>query len=211
MSKEQPDGRVEGDGQDGRNGHGEVLREGQGFEETAFHPFQSKDRHEGDGNDQKGKKARPAHFFDRVDHNVLITALSAPGIPVLQLFMRLFHDHNGCIHHGADGNGNPAEAHDIGRNPHQIHGDEGEDDRNRDGNDGNKGRRDMPEKDQDHKADDDKLFEQRSLERINGPFDQIGPVISRDNLNPWGKGRFRLLQFCPDTLDDFERILSDIA
>ena len=61
--EEQAQGRVQGDGQDRGDGHGGVLREGEGLEQPSLLRLEGENRHEGDGDHQKGEEGRSAHLL----------------------------------------------------------------------------------------------------------------------------------------------------
>ncbi len=44
-------------------------------------------------------------------------------IPLLKPFMRVFNHHDGGIHHRSHGNGDPAQGHNIGVQPLEMHDD----------------------------------------------------------------------------------------
>ena len=45
-------------------------------------------------------------------------------LPSLEMLVRIFDHHNGCIDHGADRDSDPAQRHDIGIHPLETHHDE---------------------------------------------------------------------------------------
>ena len=57
-------------------------------------------------------------------------------------------------------------------------------------------------------ADDDEFFDQRALEGLDRPFDQIATIIGGHDLNARRKGRLQLLQFCTDPLNDLQGVFS---
>jgi hypothetical protein len=82
----------------------------------------------------------------------------------LQLFMGVLHHDDGRIDHGADGDGDAAEAHDVETDPLQIHDDEGHQDRHRQRQNDDKaalGR--WKQKEDNHQGNDNTLFNQLVL------------------------------------------------
>src|SRR5512137_2698508 len=122
--------------------------------------------------------------------------------------MGLLDDDDGRINHGADRNSNAAEAHDVGRQSHQIHRDEGDDNRNRYGDNGNKGRGDVPEEDHDHDADNNQFFKQRIFKCFNRTLDQGGAIIGGNDFDPGRKRSLHLSKFFSDSFNNLERVLS---
>ena len=85
----------------------------------------------------------------------------------------LDHD-DGRIDHRADGNGDAAERHDVRGQAEPHHGQEREDDGNRQCDDGDQRRADMPEKDKAHEGDDDALLDELFAQSIDGALvDQL--------------------------------------
>ena len=81
------------------------------------------------------------------------------------------------IHHGANGNGDAAQAHDVGIEPQHVHG--GQRDEHADGqhDDGHQRAPCVHEK---HHADhghDDAFLDQDPFQIVDRPMDQVGTVI----------------------------------
>ena len=99
-------------------GHRIGLGERQRSEQATFLCFQREDRHEGQGDDQQREEQRGAHLHGGFgDH---LPALFPDQLPVgmlvlpgLQLLVGVLNHHHGCIDHGAHGDGNPAQGHDV--------------------------------------------------------------------------------------------------
>lgn len=153
--EKQPDGRVQGDGQHRGNDHGEVLGEGERFEEPPFLGFESENQHEGDGDDEECKKAGTSYLFHCGDNDLLEFSPAPFSAPMFQLLVGLLHDDDSGVHHGPDGDGNAAEGHDVGRDSHAVQRDEGDDDGDGNREDGNDGAGDVPEEDEDDETDDE--------------------------------------------------------
>ncbi len=125
----------------------------------------------------------------------MTTARSSAGaarlLPLLELLVGLLDDDDRGVVQGADGDGQAAEGHDVGRDPQQPEGDEGQQDRDRDGDDRDERAGDVPEEEEDHEADGEQDLEERRLQVADGPVDEVGPVIDRDDLDPGGQARPR--------------------
>ncbi|MCY1376206.1 hypothetical protein D9M69_636780 [compost metagenome] len=48
------------------------------------------------------------------------------GMPRLNFLVGVLNHHHRGVHHGADGNGDPAQGHDVGVDPLLLHDDEGD-------------------------------------------------------------------------------------
>ena len=123
---------IERDGQHRGHDHPEGLGVGQRLEQPSFLRLQGEHRNERDGDHQQREEARAADFLDRRDDDFLVVAAAAGALPHLQFLVRLLHHHDGRVHHGADGDGDAAERHDVGRDAHAA--ERNERDQHRDGN-----------------------------------------------------------------------------
>ncbi len=84
---------------------------------------------------------------------------SAFRFPMLQLFGSLLHHDDGGVHHGANGNGDATQRHDIRSETSCLHGNERQNDRDRNRQNGDDGARNVPKENQNHQADDQQLFD----------------------------------------------------
>src|SRR5882672_2138911 len=207
--QEQTNRRIERDGQYRGNRHGEVLGERQRLEQPSLLILKREDRHERDGDHQQREETRPAHLLDRVNDDARRASLPPFGLPMLQLFVRLFDHHDGCVHHRADCNGDPAQRHDVRGQPRAVHRDEGEEHGNRDCDNRDDRARNVPQEDQDDDADDDQFFYQRRFQRIYGSLNEVGPVIGNGDLDSFRQRRRVLFQFGLDALDHVHDVLAE--
>src|SRR5262249_14706066 len=81
-------------------------------------------------------------------------------------------------------------------------------DRDRDGEDRNDRARDVPEEDEDDEADDQQLFPERVLQRVNRAIDQLRTVVGRNDLDPFREGLLHVLQLRLHAVDHVQRILA---
>ena len=135
-------------------------------------------------------------------------SLAASFDPEFQLLVGILDFDDGAVHEHTDGNGDAGERHDVRVQPHQVHGDKGQQHRHRNRDDRDDGRRDVPEEDQDHKADDDHLEDQLFFEIVDGAFDQFRAVIGGDDFHALGQGRLEFLEPLLDPADDLVGILA---
>ena len=97
----------------------------------------------------------------------MIVARTPFRVPVLKLFVCLLHDYDCRINHGSDSDSDSAERHDVGAHAAHLNGNKCQDHSDRNGNDGNDGTREVPQKDHDHQADDDQFFNECVLQVID--------------------------------------------
>ena len=119
MRKGKPQRRIERDGQHRGHNHPEGLCIGQRLEQPSFLRLQGKHGDERDGDHQQREEARAADLLHRRDDHFLVVSAAARALPYFQFLMRLLHHHDRRIHHGADGDGDAAERHDVGRDAHR--------------------------------------------------------------------------------------------
>ena len=119
--------------------HRESLGERQWPEQPAFDRRQREDRHETDGDDQQGKEERTPYAFGGSNDNIdsfAVGRFALVGLAkMFELLVRIFDHDDRRIHHGADGDGDAAQGHDIGGQMESKHGQEGNDNGNGQGDD----------------------------------------------------------------------------
>src|SRR6185369_6430776 len=120
----------------------------------------------------------------------------------------LDHD-DGGIDHGADGNRNAAEAHDVGTDPHQPHDDHGNKDADRQHDDGDEGAADMQQENETDEGDDDAFLDEGMLQVVDGPVDQLRAVIDRLDMNALGQALGDIGDLRLHIVDDVEGILAE--
>ena len=126
---------------------------------------------------------------------------------MLQLLVRLFHHDYGRVHHRPDGDGDSSQRHDVRAHADCVHGNEGHDHRDGNRQDRDDGAWDVPQENQNHKADDDQLFDQRVSQGVDRAVNEIRAVVCRHNLDTgWKTGlqveklRFHLPDHIPNIL-----------
>ena len=174
----------QGDGQHGRRAHGKGLGVGQGLEETAALGAQGEDGQEGDGDHQEGEEQRGPHFLGGLQDQ------GAPGRVrggVLDVLVGVFdHDHRG-VHHDPDGEGDAAQAHDVGADARGVHDGQGDQDPQGQGDDGHQGTAEVQQEDDADQGHDHHFFDELVGQVGNGPVDQVGTVIGRGDDHPRGQ------------------------
>ncbi len=185
--EEHAQGRIQGDSQDRGDGHGQVLGVGQRSEEAALLVHQREHGHEGDGDDQQREEDRRPHFQQGFQAHVVEVAGAPRAVPGLQFLVGVLHLHDGSVHEHADADGDPGEGHEVGVLPQAQHGNEGQGHGDGDRHDGHDGRGHVPEENEDHEGNDDHLLDELVLHRVDGPFDELGAVVDRHHLDPFGQ------------------------
>ena len=178
------------------------------MEQFPFLSLQQEDRHEGEDDDGQGEEDRPADLFGGSDDDLQPLFRPLLGRHLGQVAVAVLHHDDPGIHQHADGDGNTPQGHDVGGDPHQLHGDEGDQHRDRQGQDDHQGALEVEQEDQDHQRDDDRFLQQACLQGIDGPLDQVGAVVGDHDLHA---GRQPFLQFLDLDLDPVDDILGILA
>ena len=208
MREQQSHRRVQRDSQHRGNDHGEVLGVGQRLEKAAFLSLQGQHGQERNGDHQQCKEARSADFLHGIDDHPVVVFLSSGPLPFFEVLVGLLHHHDGRIHHGADGNRNAAERHDIGADAHHLHRNERDDN-----SDGNREYRDdrtgnVPQEDEDHQRHNHHFLGERPFQVCDGTENQVGTVVRGDDLYARRQPGFQILDLRLDSLDRIERVLA---
>ena len=179
--------RRQGDCQERRKEHGKCLRVGQGFEEPSRLGLEGEDGKKSHRNDQQREEERRPHFLGRFDNDIHPVPRFPLMLPLLELLVGIFHHDDGGVHHGADGDGNAGEAHDIGGDAQIIHADEGHENGDGQRDDDHQGAGQVKKKDQADHAHRDDQFDNLLFEGGHGSLNEIRTVIGGDDLYPFGK------------------------
>ena len=99
--------------------------------------------------------------------------------------MGIFNHDDRRIDHCADGDGDAAQAHDVGVDPLEIHDDKSNQDRHRQGKDGDQGAGEMEEKECRDQGNDNALLDQFLLERVDGALNQAATIINSLDRYPF--------------------------
>ena len=95
VGEQEPERRIQGDGQERSDDHREGLRIAKGLEQTPLLGLQGQHGKKRDGDDQKREKTRPPDLLDGPDDHLPVIAFSALLLPHFELLVRLFHHHDG--------------------------------------------------------------------------------------------------------------------
>ena len=190
--------RHQGDGEDRRRRHGVGLGEGQGLEEAAGLFLEGEDRQKGDRDHQQGVEEGGPDLHGRVGDDVPMP-LFAPV--ALEMLVGVLDHDDGGVDHGADGDGDPAQAHDVGVDPLTVHDDKGHEDGDGQGDNGHQGAGQVEEKQGGDHRHHDALLDEFFPEGVHGAFDEPGAVIDRLDGDPRGQAALQGFELGADPLD----------
>ena len=91
-----------------------------------------------------------------------ISVRGLSGRRALQMLVRVLDHDDGRVDHGADGDGDAAEAHDVGADAEQLHGQERHQDADGQHQDGDERAAHMQQEHDAHQRDDEAFLEQRA-------------------------------------------------
>ena len=120
--------RCEGDRKNRGGEHGEGLRVGERREQFPCLAGQREDGQEADGDQHEREEDRPPDFLAGVHDDLLPIRLPGRG---REPHVRVLDQHDHGIGQFANGDGNAAERHDVGRQPQVANADERQQDRER--------------------------------------------------------------------------------
>ncbi len=170
------------DRQDRRPRHREGLRERQGMEQLALLAGQGEHRDESQDDDRHREKDRAAHqaggIGDRGQHGPAIARVYAA---LLYEAEGVLGDNDPRVDQHADGDGDAGQRHDVRADPEVAHEQEGGQHRQRQRDRHDQDRPHVEEEQDVHKGDDDRLLDERALERVHRARDECRPVVKRDD------------------------------
>ncbi len=164
--------------QDQGGAQGDRDRVGQGCEHLAFHAAQRGDRQEDDDDDEDAEDDRPGDLEGGLpDHRTAVEAFPVHiALPRHQAHGVLDED-DGPVSQHADGDRQPRQGHQIGRQADHSHDQEGRQRRHRQLDDDEEGRTDVSHEKQQHEDDHDGALEESALNRTQGGFHQLRTVV----------------------------------
>ncbi len=186
------DHRHQRDGERGGGGHGVGLGVGQRVEHAPLLRLQRKHRQEAHGDDEQGEEDGGADFDARLRDDPP-AVLVGERLPLHVLVDVLYH-HDGAIHHGADGDGDTPQRHDVGVDPLQVHHDKGGQNRDGQGDDHHQGRAQVEQEGQTDQHHHGELLHQLAGEVVDGALDKVGSIVDGDDLHPLRQAGFELGQ-----------------
>ena len=128
------------------------------------------------------------------------------GRRALQMLVGVLDHDDGGVDHGADGDGNAAEAHDVGAEAEQLHRHERHQDADRQHDDRHQGAAHVQQEDDAHQRHHQAFLEQRPAQGLDGAIDELGAVVDRHHLDALRQRGRNLRQPRLDVGDDVERV-----
>ena len=123
--------------------------------------------------------------------------------------MRVLDHDDGAVDHGADGDGDPAQTHDVGVESHHLHDEQAGKDRHRDDEDRHQTAAHVEQKHDADEGDDDQLFDQFFREVFNGSFDQRRPVVFGHDVHAHRESLFQFVKLVFDVANDSQRVFPE--
>ncbi len=175
--------------------------------------WEGEDRHKGEGDDhqaqEQGGTDLRGGFGD--DFPVLFAGHLAAGVlmlPTLKMLMSVLNHHHGRIDHGADGDGDAAQGHDVGVDALDAHDDEGEQHPERKGEDGHERGAHVPEEEGADERHHEEFLGEFAGEILDRPIDQLRAVIGGDHLDASWQAALELLELVLDGRDGLAGVLA---
>jgi hypothetical protein len=112
-------------GKDRRTGHRESLGKGQRREQSPFLTLQAENGQKRDGDDKQREEQGRPYLLARQKHAGGAILIRMSCWQALKVLVGILDHDDGGIDHRADGDGDAAQAHQIGIHAQQTHGDEG--------------------------------------------------------------------------------------
>jgi len=123
------------------------------------------------------------------------------------MFVHVLYHHDGGIHHRADGDGDAAQRHHIGRHALRLHDDEGDQYPQRQSHHGNQRGTQVSEKQQTHQGHRKRLLQQLAFQCVHDTEDQAGAVVCHHELYAFGQTGTNFLQALLDRIHGLQRVL----
>ena len=123
--------------------------------------------------------------------------------------MGVFDHDDRRIDHGADGNGDAAEAHDVRTQAQQVHAQIGDQNAERQRDDRHQRAAHVQQKHHAHQRHDDAFLDQGAFERVDGAVDQVRAVVDRVKGDAFRQTRRDFREPLLDVLDDGKSVLAE--
>ena len=191
--------------EEGRGAHGEGLGVGKRLEEASFLRLEGEDRQEGDRDDEQAEEESGSDLDGGLDQHLVARLVWRR---LLKPLMGILDHDDGGVHHGADGDGDAAEAHDVGAQAEQPHADIGDQHAERQRDDGDERASRVQQENDADERDDGALLQKRPLERIDSTIDQVGAVVDGFDAHALGKARCHLREPVLHVLNDGQGVLA---
>src|SRR5438874_601671 len=118
----------------------------------------------------------------------------------------VFHHDNGGVHQNANGQGQPTQRHDVGADIQVVHGNEGERERDGQGENRDQRRAEMKQKHDDDQRNNNRFLDQAMYQRVYLFADQCPAVIARNDFDSRRQRSFDFSQLLLDAIDHVEGV-----
>ena len=186
-----------------RSRQSEDDRVGHGLEQLAFEAFEREQRQEHDDDDRDARGHRHGHFGDRAKDDV---QARLPAAVVGEMAHHVLHHHHRRVDEHADGDGKPAQAHQVRAHVEAIHQDEGDQRGQRQRRRNDHGGAQVAEEQHQQDENEDDRLDQCPRHRSHGAFDQVAAVVEHLGPDARRQQRCKLGKPGPDALDHLLRI-----
>ena len=195
--------RRQGDGEERRRRHGVRLGERQRLEQPSFLRLQREHRDEAHGDDEQRVEQRRADLDRRVADDLPVRLAVLVALDVLVDV--LDHDDD-RVDHRADGDGDAAEAHDVGADALHVHDDERQEHRHRQRQDRHQRAAEVEEEGDADDRHGERLLEELLAQRGDGALDERRPIVGDLDLHALRQPALQLRELGLDALDHLERV-----
>jgi hypothetical protein len=200
-------------------GHRQRLGECQRPEEPPLLPLEREHRQEAHRDDEQRREERRPHLDGRLPHDAPPLGAGngrdvdrAPlepqrGSAPLDVLVHVLDHHDRRVDHLADGDGDPAERHDVGADAQPPQPDERHEHADREHDDRHERRAHVQQEGHADDRDDDGLLGQRAPERADRALDQPAPVVDGAHHHARREPALDLREARLDALDGRQRVL----
>ncbi len=133
-------------------------------------------------------------------------AFTGAGWEARKMLVRILDHDDGRIGHLGDCERDSGQAHDVGIDAEQAHGDEGDQHAHREHDDRHKGAAHVHEEDRAYQRDDNDLLYKYLVQRGDGCADQLGAIVDGLDVDAFGQTGGDFSDFFFNIIDDIERV-----
>ena len=123
--------------------------------------------------------------------------------------MHVLDHHDRRVDHGADGDRDSSQAHDVGAHADPAHHDERDEDAERQRGDGDQRRPEVQQEQHGDPRHDQRFLEQLALQGRNRTMDQVRPIVHRHEPHAARQAALDLGDARLDRLDRLQRIAAE--
>ena len=147
--------------------------------------MQGHQRQEHQDDDDDAKDGGRGHFLRGIQDQTQAGAATGAGLS--QAVKHVLHHHHRGVHHQANGNGQPPQGHQVGRDAIAVHQNEGGQRRNHQGGHHNQAGAHIAQEDKQHDDHQENALDQHFAHGPQRRVDQLGAVVVRHDLQAAGQ------------------------